>query len=746
MVLRFTLPLILFTIIHFSAIAQVDTAFWFVAPEITPLHADRPISIRITSYFKAATIKISEPANPNFAPITQTIAANSAVSIDLTFQIDQIKNYPPDQITSPLKYGILITSSNPITAYYEVLGTNGFGVGVNSDIFVLKGSHGLGTEFYTPFQTHWDNNNALDGWSSFDIVATEDNTVVTITPTQDIYGVPSIHLAGVSYNVVLQKGETYSARSASYLGSKHPSGSHIKSNKPVAVTIKDDSIMQGSHYDLAGDQITPINFIGKEYIAVKVSDSVNSDRLYIIATKPNTIVYLNGSTVPSATLNAGQTFEYQMLAPTTSITATDSIYVWHIGGYELELGGSILPAIGCTGSRQVNFSRSTDELLYINIVVKSGYEHYFKLNGTNSLIPASAFSTVAGTSGNWKYAQIFFNTTTIPINSSNSIQNDSSDFQLAVLNGSTNIGFRYGYFSDYGFSELSGKKSLCQGDSLQLDAGFFFDSYHWNTGATGEYITVKDSGYYNVTMTKGVCPRKDSILITYYPKITTSVLGNDTAVCANAGLAIKTLFPFSSYLWNNGNSNRSLTPDHTGNYSILVKNSYGCKKRDTMFVTLWPTPEPIILYNTDLQVFCKDAFVHLNSNTSFNKYLWSTGDTAESIVTIHNEKDYFTLTVTDSKGCKNTAQTNIDCSPIIGLIPNLMTPNNDGLNDIFYVEYLRAGTWTFEVYNRWGGRVYKNSGYDNTFDAKDLEDGIYYFLFYQNEGKGEKKGWLQILR
>jgi gliding motility-associated-like protein len=746
MVLRFILSIILFNFISLSLLAQIDTAFWFVAPEITPLHADRPIFLRIASYQKAASITITQPANPDFAPISQTLAANSAVSIDLTYQIDQIENTPPDQITPPLKYGILITSSNPITAYYEVLGTNYVGIGVNSDIFVLKGSHGLGTEFYTPFQTHWDNDNALNAWAAFDIVATEDNTVVTITPTKNIYGVPSTHLAGVSYNVVLQKGETYSAQAASYLGLEHPTGSHIKSNKPIAVTVKDDSIMQGSHYDLAGDQITPINFIGKEYIAVKVSDSVNSDRLYIVATKANTIVYLNGSAVPSATLSAGQTFEYQMLAPTTYVTATDSVYVWHVAGYEFELGGAILPAIGCTGSRQVNFSRSTDELFYINIVVKSGYEQYFKLNGNSSLIPASAFGTVAGTSGNWKYAQIFFNTASVPVNSSNIIENDSSDFQLAVLNGSTNLGFRYAYFSDYGFSELSGNKSLCQGDSLQLDAGFLLDSYLWNTGAKGEYITVKDSGYYAVTITKGVCHSKDSVHITYYPKITTSVLGNDTAVCANAGLSIKTLFPFSSYLWNNGTNGRSITPNHTGNYNILVKNKYGCKKRDTMFVTLWPTPEPIIQYDTDLETFCKDAFVHLNAKPSFPKYQWSTGDTTASIVTIHNQKDDFTLTVTDSNGCKNTVQTNIDCSPIIGLVPNLMTPNNDGLNDIFYVEYLRAGTWTFEVYNRWGASVYKNSGYDNTFDAKNLDDGIYYFLFYQNEGKGEKKGWLQILR
>ena len=746
MVLRHILTLFFLHILGFSVYAQVDTEFWFVAPEITQNHADRPIYIRIASFQKAATITISQPANPDFYTITKTIGPNSALSIDMTDQIDEIENKPPDQISSPLKYGILIQSTSPITAYYEVLGSNYVGIGVNSDIFVLKGSHALGNEFYVPFQTHWDNNSGVGGSSSFDIVATEDNTTITITPTKDLYGSPSNHPAGVSFNVVLQRGETYSARSASLLGIDHPSGSHIKSNKPIAVTTKDDSIVEGSSYDLAGDQIIPINNIGKEYIAIKVSDSVNTDRLYIVATKANTSIYLDGSSTPVATLNAGDTYEYHLLSPTLSISASDSVYVWHVAGFEDELGGAILPAIGCTGSKQVNFTRSTDELFYLNIVVKSGYEQYFKLNGSTTLITASEFGNVAGTSNTWKYAQVFFNPYIIPSNSANIIENDSSDFQLAILNGSTDTGFRYGYFSDFGFLELGSDKSICQGDSLQLDAGFLRDSYLWNTGATGEYITVKDSGIYKVTITKGICKNSDSIHVAFFPKITNPILGNDTAVCANIGLTIKTLYPFYSYLWNTGSSKQSIKPDHSDDYSILVKNEYGCKKTDTIHVTLYPTPKPQISYDPELDTFCKDAFVHLNANAGFNNYRWSTGDTTEAIVTFHNEKDFYSLTVTDSLGCKNSTQVTIDCSPVIGLVPNLMTPNADGKNDIFYIEYLRAGTWSFEVYNRWGERVYNNDGYDNTFDAKNLDDGIYYFSLRHKEGKGEKKGWLEIIR
>jgi hypothetical protein len=87
MVLQFILSIIISLVINISVLAQVDTEFWFVAPEVTALHADRPIFIRIASFQKPATITISQTA-------TQSIAANSAISIDMTNQIDEIENKP----------------------------------------------------------------------------------------------------------------------------------------------------------------------------------------------------------------------------------------------------------------------------------------------------------------------------------------------------------------------------------------------------------------------------------------------------------------------------------------------------------------------------------------------------------------------------------------------------------------------------------------------------------------------------
>ena len=183
----------------------------------------------------------------------------------------------------------------------------------NMDIFSLKGANALGLEFYTPFNSVWRNGvyNPLP-YSSIDIVATEDNTQITITPTADIVG----HAAGVTFSITLNKGETYSCLATTQAAAGHLGGSHIVSTKPIAVTLKDDSLWaqpQGCK-DLVGDQTIPIinangdRLVGHEYIVMRGKinlinpnaippdpDGVpTGERIFIMATEANTEVFIDG--------------------------------------------------------------------------------------------------------------------------------------------------------------------------------------------------------------------------------------------------------------------------------------------------------------------------------------------------------------------------------------------------------------------------------------------------------------------
>ncbi len=94
--------------------------------------------------------------------------------------------------------------------------------------------------------------------------------------------------------------------------------------------------------------------------------------------------------------------------------------------------------------------------------------------------------------------------------------------------------------------------------------------------------------------------------------------------------------------------------------------------------------------------------------------------------------------------------------------PNIITPNEDGINDDFYIPCLDANQFqdnSLVIYNQWGDRVFAASPYINgsvtgwkgTEDGiagRDLPDGTYYYIFRtSNAADAEvKKGFVEIFR
>jgi hypothetical protein len=379
----------------------------------------------------------------------------------------------------------------------------------NPEIFSLKGKNALGTLFYTPFQNIWDNSFLISysptPYSSFDIVATEDNTTVNITPKNDLVG----RSAGISFSIVLNKGQTYSAAASSQLAGKHLGGSKISADKLIAVTIKDDLLyypVQADNVlgiDLIGDQIVPVDIIGSEYIVQK-GLLYNDEKVFILSTQPSTSIYINGVANPVSTINAGETFVFTLSDKAAYIKSSKPVYVLHVSGFEYELGAALLPKVDCNGSRQVGFTRSNEQVFGLNLVVKKGGEGSFLLNGKTNIISAASFSAVPGTGGEWMATQVEFNTIDVPLWQANLIVNSKSIFQMGLIDGN-NGGASYGYFSDFAALNLGSDKNLCSGGSVTLDAGFGKDSYLWSDGSSNQTLTVTQSGKYWVKAVVGNC-------------------------------------------------------------------------------------------------------------------------------------------------------------------------------------------------------------------------------------------------
>ena len=496
-------------------LAQSGTEFWFAPPDVTFSHNSPggvPIYLNLSTFDGAATVTIDQPANPGFTPIVVSMLANDSHQEDLSAFVADLETTPTDSV---LQTGLRIVATDTITAYYEVSNTN------NADIFSLKGKASLGQEFYIPLHKHeafWNHDTYSSphlAYASFDIVATQDNTTVTIYSPVDVDGFAAL----TPYSVTLQQGETYSCGNTDTaleffpyrnsnepkysIPANHPSGAVVISDKDVAITIKDDSNHNpsGGCYDLLGDQIVPVGIVGTEYIAVKGQLNATGDEsAFILATQNNTDVFIDGATTPTTTLFAGQTYRYDMDYLSSSadnsvfIETSKPAYVSHVTGFGCEEGQAVLPPLGCAGSEQISIIRSTSEAFYLNIMVRDGSEDDFTVTGPGTAaINASDFLVVPGTGGAWRAAQIQFNTTEIPVNQAHLISNSTDVFTLAIVNGGASTGCRYGFFSEYAAEILLDPGvdlTMCANDTITLDGQISGGTSTgiWTSSGSGQFL------------------------------------------------------------------------------------------------------------------------------------------------------------------------------------------------------------------------------------------------------------------
>ena len=431
------LSLVVFT--SNSLVAQIDTEFWFAAPWVTPDHDDRdPIYFHFSTFGNPTTVRIQQPASTY--DTTFVVPANALFSKAVHFMMDSLESKPADQL---LRTGFHITSDFPMVVVYDVV-TRG-PASNNPETYSLKGTNGIGNEFVLPFQTLWNNRNLtndrnLDGvvtqpYQQFNVVAIEDNTTIYITPRCDIVG----HPANVTFPVVLpNKGNVYTGQNITQLANipgNNLSGTIVVSDKPVSVTVSDDSVNPsggGGCYDLMGDQIVPTDVIGTEYIVNKgFLNAGSNESIFIVATENFTSFLIDdGNGVTNAIINQGETYQFSITDSLTYVNADKPVYVYHMSGVGCEMGEAIIPPTNCSGSDQVSFSRATTRDFYLNLLCPAGAEGNFVLNGNALIIDPTLFDPVPGTGGAWMGAQIQFNQTDIPVGTPNLLTNSSDLFSL----------------------------------------------------------------------------------------------------------------------------------------------------------------------------------------------------------------------------------------------------------------------------------------------------------------------------
>ncbi|KAF0239570.1 MAG: hypothetical protein FD181_158, partial [Prolixibacteraceae bacterium] len=495
--------------------------------------------------------------------------------------------------------GIYLVAEKPVNVYALNWDYN------SADVAVIYPVPSLGDEYFTMCYTPFVHNRPAHGRNSeFLVVASEDNTIVNITPSVVTDGGRA---AGVSFPVTLSKGEVYQVQSLNQrnlAGQGDLTGSYIESDKPVAVysgnfstTVPDVSGMSG--YDHLYEQMPPLQTWGREYYAVPLLTR-RADRYRVMASEDNTTIQI-GSQTP-VTRNRGQFYEFLLesyqpsrifadkpilVAQFSQSNRTDEYFTGGNGDPFMIILSSVSQSKNDVTFVAYNSSQIGD--YYVNIVTLTSEKDNIELDG---LLLGYFFKPFPGT--NYSYAQIKL------YSGSHNLRNLNPDRGfLAYVYG-------YGGFESYGYGvgfnldivldlgksiDFDGDTlQICESEELVLDAGPYFDFYNWNTGETTQKITVKKQGHYwaQGTTVDG-CTQSDSIYILIEP-IKKIDIGVDSSGCA-LNLKIDAGEGYARYEWNTGETTQTIEARKTSRYSVTVFDKFGCSARDTMDMTVFQVPE-----------------------------------------------------------------------------------------------------------------------------------------------------------
>jgi large repetitive protein len=198
----------------------------------------------------------------------------------------------------------------------------------------------------------------------------------------------------------------------------------------------------------------------------------------------------------------------------------------------------------------------------------------------------------------------------------------------------------------------SGGLVFCQGGSVQLSAPAS-SAYLWSNGATTQTITANQSGNFTVQTTNANgCISNASaatvVTVNPLPSIPTITASGATTFC-NGGSVSLTSSSSNSYLWSTGATTQTISVQESGTFSVTVTNANGCQASSTSTTVVeHPALVELSVVASGLTSFCPGGSVTLTAPAS-SSYLWSTGETTQSIVS--STSNTYTVVLTNANGC-----------------------------------------------------------------------------------------------
>ncbi len=301
-------------------------------------------------------------------------------------------------------------------------------------------------------------------------------------------------------------------------------------------------------------------------------------------------------------------------------------------------------------------------------------------------------------------------------------------------------------------------KSICWGDSVRIGTHNYSDySYQWKAGVNTSFNRNYSSGFIWVSpkyTTTYILETTDFRYEKSYDTVTVvvelcDIKAKEVRICDDDSMMLNPstndgfhhLWEPSIFLNSDTLQSPVCKPKTRVAYLHSIINDSGIViQQDTILVNAMDCSPA----RNDTTICLGDGVYLGNSNYQFTAYNWHPQDWLDNSLIANPQafppKDItYYVSATDTNGVEHKDTVSISVAlcnlPPEIIIPNVFTPNGDGINDVFHFQNEEFWNIKTQIFNRWGQLVFEGEGterWDGTFEGNKASDGVYFYFIEAN--------------
>ena len=281
-------------------------------------------------------------------------------------------------------------------------------------------------------------------------------------------------------------------------------------------------------------------------------------------------------------------------------------------------------------------------------------------------------------------------------------------------------------------------------------------TYNSTNGIT---VSPSTTTNYYVRAEGGMCPPSNCIGVTVDVYTLSTHLDKFETLCGEAtpSFNLSGGDPSGGEYSGTGVANNVFYPNvaGTGIHTITYTHTIGsCIATDTETITI--SSSPIVIQSSIEQETCSEGGLMIHAHPMFGSgyydFLWSDGSLENPLT--YAEAGNYNVLISDANDCYSllegiTVDSALNCIEMT----NTFTPNNDGVNDTWNLDFSNYSEVNLVIFNKWGSEIASFTdlvfSWDGTYNGNDLPAGTYYYIIQLTESTGSlinQSGPITIIR